>query len=105
MQNKRKICLAKPLEFWGPNYKFEQFFVKTQVAPCKGNRIPESSKVFACGTWNPGRFELENLKSWALESGIQLKESGIQVPLMKNRAETGAWIPESTDCLGLPYMR
>ena len=30
--------------------------------------------MFACRIWNPG---LWNLESWALESGIQLKESGI----------------------------
>ena len=33
--------------------------------------------IFACGIRNPGRFEMGDLKSWALESGIQLKESGI----------------------------
>ena len=67
---------------------------------------------------NPGNFNLWNLESWALESVIQLKESGI--PLTN-----GVWSPSSTDkesevhylesrtqgvesriqdCLGLPYI-
>ena len=67
---------------------------------CKGIRIAESEK---CEFWHA--------ESWALESRIQLKESGI--PLM-----FGIWNPRSTDkeswihgvgsriqdCLGFPYM-
>ena len=37
--------------------------------------------IFACGIRNPGRFELGILKSWALESGIYLKESGIPLTI------------------------
>ena len=37
----------------------------------------------------------KNAESWALESRIQLKESGIQVPLTKN-PENRTWNPEST---------
>ena len=33
--------------------------------------------IFACGIRNPGGFEFGIPESWALESGIQLKESGI----------------------------
>ena len=34
--------------------------------------------------WNPGSFCPWKLDSWTLESGFQLKESGIQVPLTGN---------------------
>ena len=49
-----------------------------KITPCRGIRIPESVKFFL---WNP--------ESWALESRMQLKESGmllrikIQNPLEK----------------------
>ena len=46
--------------------------------------------IFACGIRNPGRFELGNLKSWALESGIHLKESEIPLTI-------GTQNPSSTD--------
>ena len=50
----------------------------TQVAPCKGRRIPES-----------GKFCLWNLESWPLQSGIQLKESGIPLtPWIQNSVFT-----------------
>ena len=39
-------------------------------------------------------FLMWNLESWALESGIQLNESGIYVPLTEN-LESSAWNPES----------
>ena len=54
-----------------------------------GNPDPGIQEIFACGTngwWN--------LNSWDLESGIPLKESGIQVPLTKN-PESSNWSPES----------
>ena len=56
--------------------------------------------MFACGTWKSGKILLENPESWALESGIQLKESRIQVP------GTGIQYLSSgiQDCLGLPYI-
>ena len=68
-----------------------------------GNPDPGVQEVFACGT-NGYR----NLKSWDLESGIQLKESRIQVPLTKNpesstwSKESTMWTPEFQDCLGFP---
>ena len=37
-------------------------------------------EISACGIWKSGKIWLENPESWALESGIQLKESRIQVP-------------------------
>ena len=36
-----------------------------------------SARVRESGFWNPWNFCVWNLESWALESGIQLKESGI----------------------------
>ena len=59
-----------------------------------------SAHVRESGFWNRGNFCLWNLESWALESGIQLKESGIllrigiqsKVPLEK----TGIKCLEST---------
>ena len=47
-------------------------------------------KIFACGIRNLGKFYTWNLESWALESGIQLKESGI---LLTIRIQN----PSSTD--------
>ena len=39
-----------------------------------------------------------DLKSWALESGIQLKESGIllTIEIQWQRLESSTWNPEST---------
>jgi len=62
---------------------------------------------------NPGKFGLWNLESWALESGIQLKESGIpQTTGIQNPSSTdkdwnqlpGIRNPRSRiqDCLGFP---
>ena len=49
------------------------------------------------GFWNPKsrRMFKWNPESWALQSGIQLKESGIQVPLTKteNQESWTAWNP------------
>ena len=54
-----------------PNYTFKgsRFW---SIAPCKG-----IGEIFAYGNRNPGKIGMWNLKSWALESWIQLKESGI----------------------------
>ena len=72
--------------------------------------------------WNPesGKFLLRNSESWALEYGIQLKESGIlltirirnrQVPLTKYsvgiqylESEIHGLESRIQDCLGFPYM-
>ena len=35
-------------------------------------------KTFSHGIWNPGNVFFWNPESWALESGIQLKEPGIK---------------------------
>ena len=60
-----------------------------RIAPCKGLR-------------NPGNFCLWNLKSWALESGIQIKEYGIQLTIgipnltsTEKNPESSTWNPES----------
>ena len=68
-------------------------------------------EIFACGIWNPGKFNgLWNLESWALESGLQLKQSGI---LLMIHLKTKTQCPESgiqgiessiQDCLGFRYM-
>ena len=42
--------------------------------------------------WNVGKFCLWNVKSWALKSGIGLKESGIQNP----SSTVDDWNPELT---------
>ena len=61
------------------------------IAPCKGIRIPES-----------GNFLLWNPESWALESGMQLNESGIPLKIgIQNpiftfkdwKQESGIWKP------------
>ena len=44
-------------------------------------------EMFACGIWNPGK----NPESGTLESGIQLKESGILI------LKSGIQNPSSTD--------
>ena len=72
--------------------------------------------------WNPesGKICLWNPESWVLESGIQLKESGIpQIFCIRNpisidkrlessnwKLESTVWNPESRikDCLGFPNM-
>ena len=77
-----------------------------------------SAHVRESGFWNGRNFCLWNLESWALESGIQLKESGIllgigiqsKVPLEKTGIkclESGIHVVESRiqDCLGFPNMR
>lgn len=61
-----------------------RFYLKKvyRIAPCKAIGIAESGRNVCL--WNP--------KTWALalESGIRLKESGIQVSLTTN--------PESSTC-------
>ena len=44
-------------------------------------RDPDSEmrEIFVLGIRNPGKFCLRNLESWALESGVKFKESGIPV--------------------------
>ena len=60
-------------------------------APCKGIWIPKSGKFFACGIRNVANFCLWNPESWALESGIQLKKSGIPLTMI------GIQNPSSSD--------
>ena len=61
-------------------------------------QISKSEKFLAFGFWNPRKFPLSNLESWALESGIQLKESGIPLTtkFRWQRLESIFWNPEST---------
>ena len=46
--------------------------------------------MFACEIWNPKKFGLWNLESWASEYDIQLMESGIPVTIVIQ-------VPSSTD--------
>ena len=71
------------------------------IASCKGLRIPESGKFFAGGNRNPRKFSLWNPESWALEFGIQLKESGIpqkmwnpEYNFLWHRLKSSIWNPE-----------
>ena len=80
------------------------------MSPIPHLRNPDSRiwKIFDSGIWNPGYFCLWNLESWALEYGIQLKESRIQVQLTKTGIkclDSGIHGIESRnqDCLGIPY--
>ena len=80
-------------------------FSRFLIVPRKGIR-----EIFACGIRNPGKFCLWNLESWALESRIKLKESGMQGSTKKagiKCLESGIHSMESIiqDCLGFPYMR
>ena len=58
----------------------------------------EIREIFAFGFQNPQKFHLSNPESLALESGIQLKESGIQLTtkFRWQRLESSTWDPEST---------
>ena len=64
------------------------------------NLLSFSPHVRWCGFLNPGNFSLWNLESWVLESGIQLKESGILLKI-------GIQKPSSTDkdCNPVPGFR
>ena len=64
------------------------------------NLLSFSPHVRWCGFLNPGNFSLWNLESWVLESGIQLKESGILLKI-------GIQKPSSTDkdCNPVPGIR
>ena len=70
------------------------------VALCKGTRLPESGDFFALGIQNSGNIFFKNQESWALESGMQLKESGIQY------LESAIHGVESRvqNCLGFPSI-
>ena len=75
----------------------------------KGHPDSGVHEIVACGIRNLGHFCLWNQGSWALESRIKLKESGIQIPLTKSGMqflESGIDSVESgiQDCLGFPYM-
>ena len=47
----------------------------------QGNSDSGIQEIFACGIRNLGKFCLWNPKSWALESRIQLRESGIPLTI------------------------
>ena len=82
----------------------------------------QNQRNFVCGIRNQGKFWLWNPESWALESGIQLKESGILLTTViqnprstcsTDMTKTGIQYLESRiqgvesriqDCHGLPYI-
>ena len=81
----------------------------------------QNQRNFVCGIRNQGKFWLWNPESWALESGIQLKESGILLTIViqnprstcsTDMTKTGIQYLESRiqgvesriqDCHGSPY--
>ena len=71
--------------------------------PRKGIRIPESAKFLHLESGILEIFCLWNPESWALESGIQVWESGIPLTIrIRNPSstekdlESSKWNPEST---------
>ena len=76
---------------WNPEY-WEFFHVESGIL-----------ENFACGFRNLGNFRLCNPESWALESGIQLQESGIPLTIgirnprsTEKDVESSTWNPEPT---------
>jgi len=65
-----------------------------QLAPRNGIR-----EFFACGIQNLGNFSFWNLKLWALQSGIQLKDSGIPLTIRILNQSSTEWNPESKTVL------
>ena len=63
-----------------------------------GNAVPSSPHTRESEFWNPGNFCLWNPRSWVLESGIHLKESGILLTIrIQNPSSTDKyWNREST---------
>ena len=89
---RQEFCCAGYRKMWYPFNKEAIFFLKTKskritstkhFSPYKGIQLPKIWKYFACEIWNLRKFCLWNSESLTLESGIKLKESGIQVPLTK----------------------
>ena len=60
------------------------------LTPSKGIR-----EIFACGIQNLGNFSFWNMELWALESGIQLKDSRIPLTIrILNQSSTDKdWNP------------
>ena len=71
-----------------------QFALQLSFALCEGIQIPESKKIFACGIRNPKFLLVEStIRSFQLESGIQLKESGIPLKIrIQNPSSPVPWI-------------
>ena len=85
--------------------------------PSLGTRLDQvttsgSLHLRKSGFRSPGNLCRRNWESWALESGIQLKESGIRLTIgvqnqshLAKNSETTFWNPSRIqDCLGFPYM-
>ena len=63
---------------------------------------------FACRIRNPGKLCIWNLESWVLESGIQLKESGIPLTIGIKDLSSGIRIRNPRRGIqnrGLPWIR
>ena len=67
-----------------------------------------SPHVGESGFLNSEKFCLWNAESWALESGIQLKESGIPLTIgIQNPSSTDKYwnpVPGTQVCPGFPYI-
>ena len=86
-------------------------FQTPSVSPrvLKGIRIPESEKILTCRIRNSGKFCSWNPESWALESRIQLKGSGILLTIgIQNPSCTGIRNPwnaiQNLRLSWIPYM-
>ena len=81
---------------WETNYKLKKSSSALGLAQIGIDS--EIREIFAFGFQNPQKFRLSNPESLALESGIQLKESGIPLTtkFRWQRLESSTWDPEST---------
>ena len=80
-------------EFWTQGFPISQWIchrVIGHLTPSKGIR-----EIYACGIQNLGIFSFLNLELWELESGIQLKDSGIPLTIrILNQSSTDKeWNP------------
>ena len=102
------VCEARPISlFCAPNADSTDY----RLAKCVSRPITRISRP--CGFRNPRNFCLWNPESWALESGIQLKESRILLKIriqnssstdtdlnpVPGNPESSSWNPESKTVL------
>ena len=119
------LCLTQKIEPYKNIADTSCFLCWRKLSTSCSPRVRDSGfrKIFAFGIRNLGKLYTWNLESWALESGIQYKESGIPLTTgIQNPSSTDKdWKPvpgiqyleselhcaESRiqDCLGFRYMR
>ena len=100
-----RVPRASPLD--PPLGGFQTRSVSPRVL--EGIRIPESEKILTCRIRNSGKFCSWNPESWALESRIQLKGSGILLTIgIQNPSFTGIRNPwnaiQNLRLSWIPYM-